>query len=165
MRFFFENDLKKCQNINIVVFCVCESCLFLVYNRKVGIMATTCPYCNIEVRESAIEAEDGCCPECGAQISGVRSLLDDPDGDYYDYEDDENDDIYSVLDDDEDDGHDFSRRDLDDDDIFGDDGFDDDLDAELVGEMFDELEDGEFDDFDDEDFDEEFDEEEQDKDL
>ena len=94
-------------------------------------MATTCPYCNIEVRESAIEAEDGCCPECGAQISVVSSLLDDPDADYLDY-DDENDDVFSDLDDDEDDGNDFARRDLDDDDdIFGEDplgeGFEDDM--------------------------------------
>ena len=28
-----------------------------------------CPYCNTEVRESDIEVEDGCCPECGAMIS------------------------------------------------------------------------------------------------
>ena len=97
-------------------------------------MATTCPYCNCEVRESAIEAEDGCCPECGAQISGVRSLLDDPDGDYLDY-DDENDDVFSPLDDDEDDGHDFSRRDLDDDDIFGDDGLGDGFDDEFGDEL------------------------------
>ena len=96
-------------------------------------MATTCPYCNIEVRESAIEAEDGCCPECGAQISGVRSLLDDPDGDFSEY-DDENDDVFSDFDDDEDDGHDFSRRDLDDDDIFGDDDLNDVFDEEFDDE-------------------------------
>ena len=112
-------------------------------------MATTCPYCNIEVRESAIEAEDGCCPECGAQISGVRSLLDDPDGDYLDY-DDETDDVFSDLNDDEDEGHDFSRRDLDDDDYFGEDDFEgfEDLDGEFTDEDYDE------------DFDEDFDEEE-----
>lgn len=122
-------------------------------------MATTCPYCNIEVRESAIEAEDGCCPECGAQISGVRSLLDDPDGEFFDY-DDENDDIYNVLDDDEDDGNDFSRRDLDDDDIFGDDAFDDELDSEFFDDLDKEFQD----DFEDVDFDEEFDESEFDDD-
>ena len=41
-------------------------------------MATVCPYCNMEVRESAIEAEDGCCPECGAMIGASSSFLDDP---------------------------------------------------------------------------------------
>jgi hypothetical protein len=115
---------------------------------------TTCPYCNIEVRESAIEAEDGCCPECGAQISGVRSLLDDPDVDYSEY-DDENDDVFSDLDDEEDDGHDFSRRDLDDDDIFGDDE---------LGEGFDEDLDDEFGDLDD-DFDDDFDLDEDNEDI
>lgn len=102
-------------------------------------MATTCPYCNIEVRESDIEAEDGCCPECGAQISGVRSLLDDPDGEYgeNDYDDGE-DDVFSVLndEDEDDDGNDFSRRDaLDDDELL--DGIGEDFDEEL-GENFDE---------------------------
>ena len=125
-------------------------------------MATTCPYCNTDVKESLIEAEDGCCPECGAQISGVRSLLDDPDGDYFDY-DDENDDVFSDLDDEDDDGNDFSRRDLDDDDIFADDGFDD-LGGEFDDEMFAEDLD-EFDDFDDEDFDVDEDEDDEDKDL
>ena len=38
-------------------------------------MATICPYCNIEVSESAIEAEDGCCPECGSVISASSSFL------------------------------------------------------------------------------------------
>ena len=38
-------------------------------------MATVCPYCNMEVRESAIEAEDGCCPECGAQITAASSFF------------------------------------------------------------------------------------------
>ena len=102
-------------------------------------MATTCPYCNIEVRESDIEAEDGCCPECGAQISGVRSLLDDPDGEYgeNDYDDGE-DDVFSDLndEDEDDDGNDFSRRDaLDDDELL--DGIGEDFDEEL-GENFDE---------------------------
>lgn len=30
---------------------------------------TICPYCDIEVSESQIEAEDGCCPECGANLT------------------------------------------------------------------------------------------------
>ena len=61
-------------------------------------MATVCPYCNMEVRESAIEAEDGCCPECGAQITAASSFFDDPDSDFNDY--DEMDDVFSDLDDD-----------------------------------------------------------------
>lgn len=48
-------------------------------------MGTICPYCNIEVSESSIEAEDGCCPECGAIVS-VNTLFADPEG--ADYEDD-----------------------------------------------------------------------------
>ena len=118
-------------------------------------MATVCPYCNMEVRESAIEAEDGCCPECGAQITAASSLLDDPEGDVPEYEED-TDDVFSDLDDEDDDGHDFSRRDLDDDDIFGDDDldgeFDDDLDGEFADEeMFDdgEMEESDFGDDDD----------------
>ena len=121
-------------------------------------MATTCPYCNIEVRESDIEAEDGCCPECGAQIIGVRSLLDDPDtADYQDYEEDGSDDVFSDLDDDEDDGNDFSRRDLDDDDIFGDDELGDSFDEELGEDFDDEMFDEEMDDEDFDAGDEEFD--------
>ncbi len=37
---------------------------------------TICPYCDIEVSESAIEAEDGCCPECGAVLT-MSSIWDD----------------------------------------------------------------------------------------
>ena len=96
-------------------------------------MATVCPYCNMEVRESAIEAEDGCCPECGAQITAASSFFDDPDSDFNDY--DEMDDVFSDLDDEEDGGHDFSRRDLEDDDIFGDDDLDGEFDEDLDGEF------------------------------
>lgn len=39
---------------------------------------TICPYCDIEVSESAIEAEDGCCPECGAVLT-MSSVWDDDD--------------------------------------------------------------------------------------
>ena len=52
-------------------------------------MATICPYCNMEVRESAIEAEDGCCPECGAQITAASSLMDSPEAEYDGYGDEE----------------------------------------------------------------------------
>ena len=49
-------------------------------------MATLCPYCNIEVSESLIEAEDGCCPECGAVISATSSFLGDDEEKDYDSE-------------------------------------------------------------------------------
>ena len=96
-------------------------------------MATTCPYCNVEVRESEIEAEDGCCPECGAAIGAVSSFLDDPDDmDEFadDYEADIGEDVFSELDDDD---NDFARADLDEDDIV----LDDDLDSEFADEEFD----------------------------
>lgn len=96
---------------------------------------TVCPYCNIEVRESAIEAEDGCCPECGSIISASNSfaMLSD------DYDDYEEKDIFDEFDDEEDDDH--YRRDEYEDDIFD--------------EVDDEFEDDEFlddDDLDEEDF-------------
>ena len=85
-------------------------------------MATICPYCAIEISESAIEAEDGCCPECGAVLS-VRSMYDDEDdeGNYdddgygYDDEDEDFDDMdeRDFFDDDFED--DFDDADLDDD--------------------------------------------------
>lgn len=90
-------------------------------------MATTiCPYCNIEVSEKEIEAEDGCCPECGAMLSAGSMYMDGEIDDYDPYEDD------GYLDDDDDDMDDSDLY-LDDDDalnsIYDDDlGFDDDLD-------------------------------------
>ncbi|WP_294479810.1 hypothetical protein [uncultured Victivallis sp.] len=96
-------------------------------------MATICPYCNIEVSESAIEAEDGCCPECGSVISASSSFL----GEDPDYDDElENDDLYDEFDDDDDI---FDRGD------FDDDAFDDeDLDEEFDDEEFDDEEEEEF---------------------
>ena len=46
-------------------------------------MSTTCPYCNTDVKESLIEAEDGCCPECGALIGAHNSFFEDDDFDEY----------------------------------------------------------------------------------
>ena len=110
-------------------------------------MATTCPYCNVEVRESEIEAEDGCCPECGASIGAMSSFLDDPEDmdefdDGYEAEVGEED-IFSEIDDDD---NDFARADLDEDDIF----LNDDLDSEFADEEFDLNDDldEDFDDFD-----------------
>ena len=63
-------------------------------------MATICPFCSTEVSESSIEAEDGCCPECGAVISVSNAYTagedadldseydDEPDGFDLDDEDD-----------------------------------------------------------------------------
>ncbi|MCP3968160.1 MAG: hypothetical protein GY750_07695 [Lentisphaerae bacterium] len=58
-------------------------------------MSTICPYCNIEVSENMIEAEDGCCPECGAIIS-VSSIFSDGDAVAYNEGDD-----YDEIDEDE----------------------------------------------------------------
>ncbi|MDD2480289.1 MAG: hypothetical protein PHS31_10405 [Victivallaceae bacterium] len=76
-------------------------------------MATICPYCNIEVSESAIEADDGCCPECGSVVT-VSKIFDD---DIEEVEDD----FDSDIDDDDDD---LLEDDFDDDE-FIDDEFDD----------------------------------------
>ncbi len=97
-------------------------------------MATICPYCNIEVSESAIEAEDGCCPECGSVISASSSFLgEDP----AEFEDNLDDDIFDDLDEDEDDI--FERGE------FDDEAFDDDdLDEEFDEDFDDEEEEEEF---------------------
>ncbi len=43
-------------------------------------MSTVCPYCDVEASEHQIEAEDGCCPECGGFIAmGNDELFDDVD--------------------------------------------------------------------------------------
>ena len=56
-------------------------------------MATTiCPYCNIEVSEKEIEAEDGCCPECGSMLSASSMYMDGDMDDYDPYEDSDFDD-------------------------------------------------------------------------
>lgn len=46
-------------------------------------MATICPYCNIEISESSIEAEDGCCPECGSVVT-VSKIFDDGEDEFED---------------------------------------------------------------------------------
>ena len=62
---------------------------------------TICRYCMAEVSEREIEAEDGCCPECGALLSAGGGYLGDEDG--YDDIDELEDDEFSYLDDDEED--------------------------------------------------------------
>ncbi len=91
-------------------------------------MATTCPYCNTDVKESLIEAEDGCCPECGALIGAHNSFFDDDEFD--EYEDDDTQDVFSEFDDE--DGDDaFGGEDFDDDDIFSDDDIGDEFDEDF----------------------------------
>jgi hypothetical protein len=100
-------------------------------------MATVCPYCNIEVRDSAIEAEDGCCPECGALLGTDESMLGVLDDEFDDI--DEIDDVFDEFDDDDNDDNAFSRSEFEDD-IFDD---EDDLDGELDEEFDDEFDDDE----------------------
>ena len=94
-------------------------------------MSTTCPYCNTDVKESLIEAEDGCCPECGALIGASNSFFDDEDFDEYD--DDDSQDVFSEFDDDDSDDA-FANDDFDDDDIFSDDDIGDEFDDEFGDE-------------------------------
>ncbi|QSH42527.1 hypothetical protein P0136_02270 [Lentisphaerota bacterium ZTH] len=94
-------------------------------------MSTICPYCNIEVSESMIEAEDGCCPECGSIIS-VSSIFSDGDTAAYD-EGDDFDEIEEeeLLDEDDLENKLFNDEEFDDDEFdykeeFGDEEFDED---------------------------------------
>lgn len=43
----------------------------------------SCPYCNMEVSMTAVEVEDGCCPECGAMIIS-SSIFTEGQNDAYD---------------------------------------------------------------------------------
>ena len=57
-------------------------------------MVMICPYCDIEINEKQLEAEDGCCPECGALITASTVINEEDDdydnefGDDDDYDDD-----------------------------------------------------------------------------
>ncbi|MBO7146183.1 MAG: hypothetical protein J6W81_00355 [Lentisphaeria bacterium] len=51
-------------------------------------MVLICPYCDIEISEKLVEAEDGCCPECGTLIT-ANSVIDEYDEDGDEYEEDE----------------------------------------------------------------------------
>ncbi|HBM17479.1 MAG TPA: hypothetical protein DD381_14215 [Lentisphaeria bacterium] len=79
-----------------------------------------CPYCDSEVKLSQVEAEEGCCPECGSAISTDAAYTDDYDDDqdglddYDDYGDDVDDDYDE--DDDDDEKYDDEEEDYDDDD-------------------------------------------------
>lgn len=52
-----------------------------------------CPYCDIEISEKQVEAEDGCCPECGALI--MPNVSDGNDDDEF-YDDDDDDDRFGT---------------------------------------------------------------------
>lgn len=58
-------------------------------------MVIICPYCDIEISEKLVEAEDGCCPECGTSIT-ARNVIEEPEEDIYakEFEDDVDDDGY-----------------------------------------------------------------------
>ena len=90
-------------------------------------MPTICPYCNMEVSESAIEAEDGCCPECGSMISASSSFLGEEPAEYSDKVEDE--DVYEDPEEDEDEIFDRTE--------FTDDAFDDEDPEEEFDEEFD----------------------------
>lgn len=99
-------------------------------------MATVCPYCNIEVSESSIEAEDGCCPECGSVISATSSFLGEDVDDFDEFEHGDDQDIFDEFDDDEE----FERGTFDGD--FDDEEFDDEeFDDEEFAEEFEDEED------------------------
>ncbi len=83
-------------------------------------MTTRCPYCDIEVSESSIEAEDGCCPECGSVISAPSQFMEDEDDSEFDDELDS----YSDIDDDDDD---FMDDEVYDDEMFDEEEFDEDF--------------------------------------
>ena len=51
-------------------------------------MVLICPYCDIEISEKLVEAEDGCCPECGTLITAT-AVADGYDEDGDEYEEDE----------------------------------------------------------------------------
>ena len=54
-------------------------------------MVMYCPYCDIEINESMIEQEDGCCPECGALITASTVISEDDEDEYEDEFDDDDD--------------------------------------------------------------------------
>ncbi len=65
-------------------------------------MGLVCPYCDAEISERDIEAEDGCCPECGAAITALDDLGEE---DEFDESDEENE-----FEDEEDDRDGFPRE-------------------------------------------------------
>lgn len=94
-------------------------------------MSTKCPYCNSDVSEALIEAEDGCCPECGAVIGAPSLGLGDEDSSDGDYEDE---DVFSDLEEDDEFEHEneFGNETFDED--IGDDEFEEDMDEEELND-------------------------------
>lgn len=82
-------------------------------------MGTICPYCNIEVSEGSIEAEDGCCPECGSVITVSTMFIDPEDASSFEDEPDAFDAEDDFIDDDEFDAKEFLGDDDFDDEEFG----------------------------------------------
>ncbi len=78
-----------------------------------------CPYCDSEVKISMVEAEEGCCPDCGSTISTAATCNSYND----DYEESELDDDTDSYDDDDDD-------------------FDDDFDDDMDDEEYEDTDDG-----------------------
>ena len=55
----------------------------------------TCPYCHSRVRLTAVEADEGTCPECGTPLMGSSIFAPDLDADdIYDLEGGSNSDDY-----------------------------------------------------------------------
>ena len=59
-------------------------------------MVMICPYCDTEINEKLMEAEDGCCPECGAVLT-QSNILSDTDEDEEGAYDEDDDDDYSAF--------------------------------------------------------------------
>jgi len=81
-----------------------------------------CPYCEVEISENALEAEGGCCPECGAVVTAAHSVFADEESDIDEIDDideDETDDLDELdfSDDFSDEELDFSDEEFDDDDF------------------------------------------------
>ncbi len=74
-------------------------------------MVMICPYCDMEINEKQMEAEDGCCPECGVLITAGNVLSDGEDDDFYDDEDEFGDNDEFAEDDDFSDFDDFEEFD------------------------------------------------------
>lgn len=91
-----------------------------------------CPYCDAEIHENAVEAEDGFCPECGVSLTAASVFsgeLDDDDIEDVDIDNDEHAlDNFSAFEDHSDDFDDDIDFDEDDDDFDDFDDFDEDLD-------------------------------------
>lgn len=48
-----------------------------------------CPYCEVEITMSAVDAEDGYCPECGSIIAASSIFQDEDEDDDLDMLDDD----------------------------------------------------------------------------